>query len=164
MYQWRLSIVSICMNFSIASSAFGKTSRDTCSPRNTIGNHEVQKKYQLFRSLFKEHIYLHYFLRILHVENLSRMSAALGQPRYYIYSRPYAVPRLHKSTKQITYEVRVLSPGQWPTLTVTIILMIISFLIYYMHYISKLKISSTRSKKNLSYIKYTWRMHNIYMN
>ena len=55
------------------------------------------KKYQLFRSLFKERIYLHYFLGMLQGENLWRMFAALGQPLYY--STLYTIPRPNKSTK-----------------------------------------------------------------
>lgn len=58
----------------------------------------VRKEYQFFRSLFKEHIYLHYFLRMLHGANLSRMSLP-GD------NGTVTVLLLNESTKRITHAV-----------------------------------------------------------
>lgn len=142
--------MSICISFSTASSEFGEN-------RSRYVFSEKYNRQLCATSPGKNTNYFVIFLRNIYTctnfyacctVKSSRMSASLGHTRYYTYSTPYAVPRLNKSTKHITHEVQYeLSPGQWPTLTVTI-LMIISILIYYMHYISKSKISSTRSKSS----------------
>jgi hypothetical protein len=70
---------SVCTSFSAASSEFGQNKPWYVYPRSTKAT--SPEKIPVISKSFKEHIYLHYFLRMLHSENLSRMSIALGQPR-----------------------------------------------------------------------------------